>query len=201
MKRSYSLVKKGFPEQHRTKKIQINAGENQLMGPNKPDKCLSLHRHNAADSSRKSFRAILLLSLSRSSIYFRSAGTTITNLSAFSQQQSAACWASPCRCRWPRPSPPARSSPRPEVYPESAWNKKKSIFIALFTVLNEIDLFAKHNKRGGRCRDVLTAYFFTAHGGTRTTVQCLSILKYVARQHERKATAVPLFFLTFNRQW
>lgn len=78
-------------------------------------------------SFRKSQSTVPSLSLSRSCINSWSAATTITHLSAFSQQQWAACWASPCRCRRPRPSPPDRSSPRPEVYPELAWNKSKNI--------------------------------------------------------------------------
>lgn len=78
-------------------------------------------------SFRKSQGKILSLSPSRSCMNFWSIVTTITNLSAFSQQQWAVCWASPCRCQQPQPSPPDRSSPRPEVCPELAWNKSKII--------------------------------------------------------------------------
>lgn len=55
-------------------------------------------------------------------------------------------------------------------------------------VLNETELTAKINKRRGRCHgdlDALTARVFTAHNGTRTTAQNLSILKYAAWQRER----------------
>lgn len=108
-------------ETRQTRQMIMYAGKGNACGKQREKDTMRLI------SFRKSQSTAPSLSLSRSCIHSCSAATAIANLSAFSQQRWAACWASPCRCRRPRPSPPDRSSLRPGAYPELAWNKNKTI--------------------------------------------------------------------------